>query len=86
MEAAIAALAAEARQEVATRTAHRLALEVEVLRTAGIITHQGLARALMERGVPTPRSSSAWTHTTVARVLDRLVNPKSEANDRSSDP
>ena len=65
--------AAQARQEGATRTAHRLALEVETLRTAGIITHQGIARALMERGVPTPRGGSVWTHTTVARVVSRTI-------------
>ena len=30
---------------------------------------QGLARALSERGVPTPRGGNVWTHTTVARLL-----------------
>jgi hypothetical protein len=65
--------AANSRVQQATRTAHRLALEVKVLRAEGITTHQGLARALTERGVPTPRGSSAWTHTTVARVLERLA-------------
>ncbi|HEY8614309.1 MAG TPA: recombinase family protein, partial [Roseomonas sp.] len=66
-----AAAAAHARQEEATRTAHRLALEVEALREEGITTYQGLAHALAERGVPTPRGGSKWTHTTVARLLVR---------------
>ena len=64
--------AAEARQEEAVRTAHRLALEVEALRAEGISTHLGLARALTKRGVPTPRGRAVWTHTTVARITERL--------------
>ncbi|WP_052402290.1 recombinase family protein [Muricoccus aerilatus] len=67
-----AAAAAEARQEEAIRTAHRLALELEVLRAEGIITHLGLARALTARKVATPRGRAVWTHTTVARVIERL--------------
>ena len=67
-----AAAAAEARREQATCTAHRLALEVEALRAEGISTHLGLARALTKRGVPTPRGGVVWTHTTVARVIERL--------------
>jgi hypothetical protein len=38
----------------------------------GITTYQGLARALTKRGVATPRGGGIWTHTTVARVLERL--------------
>ena len=66
------AVAAEARQEGATRTAHRLALELEALQLQGITTCAGLARALTERGVLTPRGGVTWTHTTVARVIDRI--------------
>ncbi len=61
--------AAQARQEAAQRTAHRLMLELDALRAVGFITHHGLARALTERGVPTPRGGATWTHTTVSRVL-----------------
>lgn len=53
-------------------TAHRLALEVEALRVKGIATNAGMARALMNRGVLTPRGGAVWTHTTVARVIGRL--------------
>jgi DNA invertase Pin-like site-specific DNA recombinase len=67
-----AAAAASSRAERATRTAHRLALEVEELRAEGVTTHQGLARALTVRGVATPRGGGIWTHITVARVLERL--------------
>jgi DNA invertase Pin-like site-specific DNA recombinase len=67
-----AAAAATSRAEQATRTAHRLALEVEALQAEGVTTHQGLARALTERGVAAPGGCAFWTHTTVARVLGRL--------------
>jgi hypothetical protein len=63
--------AAAARAEAAARTAHRLLLEVERLREAGVASLQGLARALTERGVLTPRGGTVWTHTTVARLLTR---------------
>ena len=65
--------AAAVRQEVADQTGHRLALEVEALRESGIRSTQGLARALSERGVPTPRGGNVWTHTTVARLLARVA-------------
>jgi DNA invertase Pin-like site-specific DNA recombinase len=68
-----AAAAALARREAAEQVAHRLALEVERLRSAGVVGQAAMARALTERGVPTPRGGSAWTHTTVARVLARAA-------------
>jgi DNA invertase Pin-like site-specific DNA recombinase len=64
-----AAAAAQARRVAAERAAHRLALEVERLRPEGITAHAAIARALTERGVPTPSGGSTWTHTTVARVM-----------------
>ena len=64
--------AALTRRLVAEQAAHRLHLEVAAARAQGVTTHQGLARTLTERGVPTPRGSSTWTHTTVARVLARV--------------
>jgi len=48
-----------------------LALDVAASRADGIMTYAGLARALMEKGVATPRGGKVWTHTTVARVLGR---------------
>ncbi|WP_052402801.1 recombinase family protein [Muricoccus aerilatus] len=67
-----AAAATQARREQATRTAHRLALELATLRAEGVVTRQALARALTMRGVLTPRGAAVWTHTTVARVIERL--------------
>jgi len=66
-----AAAAARVRREEAERSAHRLALEVDALRGEGVTSLASLAQALMARGVATPRGGAAWTHTMVARVLDR---------------
>ena len=55
----------------AERVAHRLTFEVERLRAKGVAGQAAIARALTERGVPTPRGRPVWTHTTVARVLAR---------------
>jgi hypothetical protein len=46
-------------------------LEVERLRGEGVTSRHGLARALTERGVPTPRGGKVWTHTTVGRLMAR---------------
>jgi DNA invertase Pin-like site-specific DNA recombinase len=67
------AAAAVARQQVAERVAHRLVLEVERLRAEGVNGRAALARALTERGVPTPHGGVTWTHTTVARVMARAA-------------
>ena len=64
-----AAAAATAREEVAKRAAHRLALELAALPAEGIHSNAGLAATFTARGVPSPRGSGTWTHTTVARVL-----------------
>jgi DNA invertase Pin-like site-specific DNA recombinase len=72
--------AAAVRCETAERTGHRLAIELDALREAGITSMQGLARALSERGVPTPRGSGVWTHTTVARLLARIGGAMAASN------
>ncbi|GGJ43099.1 recombinase family protein [Neoroseomonas lacus] len=69
-----AAAAAVARREAANQTAHRLHLELERSRAEGVVGLAELARALTDRGVPTPRGGMAWTHTTVARVLTRATS------------
>jgi DNA invertase Pin-like site-specific DNA recombinase len=63
--------ATHARQEVAQRAAHRIALEVERLRGEGVTGQAAIARAMTERRIPTPSGTGIWTHTTVARVLSR---------------
>jgi len=71
-----AGAAAVARRVAAERAAHRLLPEVDRLRQAGITSRQALARALTERGVPTPHGGETWTHTTVGRLLARTDTPK----------
>ena len=68
-----AALAAVARAVTAERGAHRLALEVEAERAAGAVSMAEVAQGLNRRGIPTPRGSGSWTHTTVARVMARAA-------------
>ncbi|WP_198370526.1 recombinase family protein [Roseomonas rosulenta] len=65
--------AALARREAAERAAHRLGLELERLRAEGVSGHAAIARALNARAVPTPRGWGAWTHTTVARIVERMA-------------
>ncbi|WP_372624329.1 recombinase family protein [Falsiroseomonas sp.] len=67
------AAAAQARRAAAERAAHRLVLEVEALRAAGMHGLREIAMALNGRGVPTPAGRGTWTHTTVARVLARTA-------------
>jgi DNA invertase Pin-like site-specific DNA recombinase len=50
-----------ARRVTAERAAYRLLLEVDGLRESGVTSLQGLARALTERGVLTPRDRKHWT-------------------------
>ena len=61
------------RGKVADTAAHRLSIEIAALQAEGLMSHQGLARALTEREVPTPRGGPTWTHTTVARLLARVA-------------
>jgi DNA invertase Pin-like site-specific DNA recombinase len=66
-----AGAATQARRETAEQAAHRILLDLEALQTEGVTGYAALARAMMQRGVPTPQGSATWTHTTVARLLAR---------------
>ena len=65
------AVTADARQEEATRTALRLTSQVEAIQGEEITTNAGPALALMEKGVPAPRSETVWLHTTTIRAMGR---------------
>lgn len=71
-----AAAAADARRDASERAAYRLHLEIEAAMASGVAHPTALARRLTARGVPTPRGGTAWTHTTVARVLARAGGPR----------
>jgi DNA invertase Pin-like site-specific DNA recombinase len=64
--------AAVARCAAAEQAAHRLLIEVKALRNAGHGSNRRVAHELNERGVPTP-NGGIWTHTTVARLLERTA-------------
>ena len=49
-----------------------LAPVIVELRSAGVTSLGGLARALTERGIPTSRGGSEWSAIQVSRVLSRL--------------
>ena len=74
-----AAAATVARRAEAERAAHRLALEIGRLRTEGVVTYAAMARTLTGCRVPTPRGGALWTHTTVARVLQRAATERTVA-------
>ena len=63
---------AAVRAESAKRRAMDLAAILESLRAGGIVSLNGMARALTDRGIPTARRGSVWTPTAVARVVRRL--------------
>ncbi|WP_421989945.1 recombinase family protein [Roseococcus sp.] len=69
-----AAAAALSRVEAATRTAHRLALEVDAERAEGALSMTAIAQGLNRRCVSTPTGCGSWTHTTVARVMARAAS------------
>lgn len=61
-----------ARSRKATQVAYDLAGVITELQAFGITSLNGLAAALNERSVATPRGSGNWTATSVRRVLARL--------------
>ena len=65
--------ATEARVAIADQVAHQIKAAIDAVRAAaGVdVSLQGLARALTEQGVATPRGG-AWTATAVRRVLARV--------------
>lgn len=66
---------ASGRAAQAARAAARgqdLAPVIEELQAAGVVSLEGIARALQERGIPTARGGTRWAATQVSRVLARL--------------
>jgi hypothetical protein len=56
----------------AERKAAELAPIIAELRTAGITSKKGIAKALNKRAIRTPRGVGEWRPIQVARVLARL--------------
>ena len=55
----------------ADRTASEVMPVIESIQQAGATSLRAIAAALEARGVRTPRGGTAWTATTVKRVIDR---------------
>jgi hypothetical protein len=66
------AASGEALRAKAKAQAERLAPTLGELQEAGVTSATGLAKALTEKGIPTPRGGETWTATQVQRVLARL--------------
>jgi len=65
--------ATDARKARAAARGADLAPVIEALRTEGITSATGLARALTERGIPTARGGSTWTAVQVQRVTSTIA-------------
>ena len=65
-------LAAEALQARAAAKAADISPIIAELQAAGVTSWSGIAVALNEQGIPTPRGAGQWTATQVSRVLARL--------------
>jgi DNA invertase Pin-like site-specific DNA recombinase len=65
------AAAAAAKVARARATATAVLPVIRELQAAGIVSFSGLARALTQRGVPTPGGAGAWQAVQVQRILDR---------------
>jgi hypothetical protein len=61
-----------ARPARADAKAANLASVIAELQSAGVTSARGLARALTERGIPTPRGASEWCAHQVLQVFKRL--------------
>jgi DNA invertase Pin-like site-specific DNA recombinase len=57
------------RQAAATARARELAPLLAELQAAGVDSLNGVARALTEREIPTPRGSTTWSPSQVSRLL-----------------
>ena len=64
------------RRAQAARRAEDLAPVLNHLQSAGITSLRGLAAALEERRIPTPRGNHNWSATQVRRLLARMDPPK----------
>jgi len=65
-------LAVAALQERAAAKAADIAPIIAELQAVGVTSRSGIAAALTEQAIPTPRGGGQWTATQVSRVLARL--------------
>lgn len=65
----LAATATAAKVEQARRRAADVAPVIQEIRAAGVVSYNGIARALAARGIPTLSGRGAWDPSTVRRLL-----------------
>jgi DNA invertase Pin-like site-specific DNA recombinase len=65
-------LAAEALQARAAAKAADIGPIIAELQAAGVTSQSGIAAALNEQAIPTPRGNGKWSATQVARILERI--------------
>lgn len=61
------------RGKIAARRAQDLMPTIRELQDGGLTSHEGIARALTSRRIPTSRGNMEWTGGQVARVLQRAA-------------
>ncbi len=69
-----------ARGRMATRRAIDLMPTLKELQREGVTSHEGLARALTDRCIPTSRGHTEWTGVQVARVLRRAASSHAQTD------
>src|SRR3954467_6570038 len=62
-------------REVALQNDARLMPIIREIQAAGIASLNGIARALDERGIPTPLNANGWSGEQVRRMLARSATP-----------
>ena len=65
-------LATEALQARAAAKAADIGPIIAELQASGVTSQSGIAAALNEQAIPTPRGNGKWSATQVARVLGRM--------------
>jgi len=73
---AVRAAGLAARTSRADTRAADLAPVIAELRGCGVVTLNGIAQALTQRGIPTPRGHSAWSAVQVSRAIARAPQGK----------
>jgi len=69
-----------ARGRMAAQRANDLMPTLRGLQREGVTSHEGLARALTDRRIPTSRGHTEWTGVQVARVLRRATTMETLTN------
>src|SRR5690348_5853875 len=73
-------------REVALQNDARLMPIIREIQATGITSLNGIARALDERGIPTPLNAKGWSGEQGRRMLARSADPRSNCRNGSGYP